>query len=252
HIPFSPRVRRDDGGGWRWQPDRLLVDARDDARTGSRCLRRDQSRDHSIGAWRRLRTRAPGCPRQCYCSEHRRDGADRTDQRAARHLPNLCRAYDAWTMEHAARGRGRDRVSRVRRGELCHRRGARRRWRLDCDRRAANGPDEDTIKYIIAWAAMVRPLFALLLFVLLSPAHAADPAKVLRIASPDIDTLDPQNFSDDPSFQIIQALFEPAYEWDYLASPPKLTPLTAEGPPEITDNEKTWTIHLKHGIYFID
>ena len=55
---------------------------------------------------------------------------------------------------------------------------------------------------------MVRLLFALLLFVLLSPAHAADPAKVLRIASPDIDTLDPQNFSDDPSFQIIQALFE--------------------------------------------
>jgi ABC-type transport system substrate-binding protein len=99
---------------------------------------------------------------------------------------------------------------------------------------------------------MTRLLFASLLLALVSGAHAADPAKVLRIASPDIDTLDPQNYTDDPSFQIIQALFEPAYEWDYLASPPKLTPLTAEGPPEITDNEKTWTIHLKHGIYFID
>ena len=63
---------------------------------------------------------------------------------------------------------------------------------------------------MIAWVAMVRLLFALLLFALVGTVHAADPAKVLRIASPDIDTLDPQNFSDDPSFQIIQALFEPA------------------------------------------
>jgi len=98
---------------------------------------------------------------------------------------------------------------------------------------------------------MIRFLATLLMALALS-AHAADPSKVLHLASPDIDTLDPQNYSDDPSFQIIQALFEPAYEWDYLASPPKLTPLTAEGLPEITDNEKTWTIHLKHGIYFVD
>src|SRR5512138_1609817 len=98
---------------------------------------------------------------------------------------------------------------------------------------------------------MTRLLAALITAVALS-AHAADPNKVLRLASPDIDTLDPQGYSEDPSFRIIQALFEPAYEWDYLASPPKLTPVTAEGPPEITDNEKTWTIHLKHGIYFVD
>src|SRR5689334_623034 len=98
---------------------------------------------------------------------------------------------------------------------------------------------------------MIRFLATLLMALALS-AHAADPSKVLRLASPDIDTLDPQNYTDDPSFQIIMALFEPAYEWDYLASPPKLTPLTAEGLPEITDNDKTWTIHLKHGIYFVD
>jgi len=99
---------------------------------------------------------------------------------------------------------------------------------------------------------MIRLLFLSLLFALVHNAHAADPAKVLRLASPDIDTLDPQNYTDDPSFQIIMALFEPAYEWDYLASPPKLAPLTAESLPEITDNEKTWTIHLKRGIYFVD
>src|SRR6266496_3377767 len=65
--------------------------------------------------------------------------------------------------------------------------------------------------------------------------HAADSTKILRIAQFDIDTLDPQQYSDDPSFQVIQALFEPAYEWDYLAKTPKLVPLTAAAPPEITE-----------------
>ena len=83
-------------------------------------------------------------------------------------------------------------------------------------------------------------------------AHAADPAKVLRLASPDIDTLDAQAYSDDPSFQVLMAIFEPLYEWDYLASPPKLSPLTAAALPEITDGGKTWTIRLKQGIRFTD
>jgi len=83
-------------------------------------------------------------------------------------------------------------------------------------------------------------------------AHAADPAKVLRIASPDIETLDPHAYTDDPSFQVIQAIFEPAFEWDYLASPPKLTPVTAAVPVEITDGGKVWTIRLTQGIQFTD
>ena len=93
------------------------------------------------------------------------------------------------------------------------------------------------------------------IFVLLSAAavvHAADPAKVLRVATFDIDTLDPQQFSDDPSFQVIQALFEPAYEWDYLSKTPKLTPLTAAADPEISEGGKVWTIRLKPGILFVD
>jgi ABC-type transport system substrate-binding protein len=57
-------------------------------------------------------------------------------------------------------------------------------------------------------------------------AGAADPAKVLRIAQFDIDTLDPQQYADDPSFQVVMAIFEPLYEWDYLSPTPKLTPLT--------------------------
>jgi ABC-type transport system substrate-binding protein len=83
-------------------------------------------------------------------------------------------------------------------------------------------------------------------------AHAADPAKVLHLASPDIDTLDAQAYADDPSFQVLMAIFEPLYEWDYLASPPKLSPLTAAAPPAITDDGRTWTIRLKKGIRFTD
>jgi len=99
-----------------------------------------------------------------------------------------------------------------------------------------------------------KPLLPFLLAVLgiACAAHAADPAKVLRLASPDIDTLDAQQYSDDPSFQVLMAIFEPLYEWDYLASPPKLAPLTAAAPPEITDGGKTWTIRMKKGIRFTD
>jgi peptide/nickel transport system substrate-binding protein len=99
---------------------------------------------------------------------------------------------------------------------------------------------------------MIRLLFVSLLFAFAHDVLAADPAKVLRIASPDIDTLDPQQYSDDPSFQVIQAIFEPAFEWDYLASPPKLTPLTAAAPVEIADGGKVWTIRLTQGIHFTD
>ena len=35
---------------------------------------------------------------------------------------------------------------------------------------------------------------------------------MLRLASPDIETLDPQQYADDPSFQVLMAIFEPLYE----------------------------------------
>lgn len=88
-------------------------------------------------------------------------------------------------------------------------------------------------------------------FVAAFGAHA-DPTKILRVAVFDIDTLDPQQYSDHPSFSVIQALFEPAFEWDYLSRTPKLTPLTAAAPARIDDAGRTWTIRLKRGIRFVD
>jgi ABC-type transport system substrate-binding protein len=81
---------------------------------------------------------------------------------------------------------------------------------------------------------------------------AADPKKILHVASFDIETLDPQGFNDNPSFEVLVSIFEPLYEVDYLESPPKLSPLTAAGPIEVTDGGKTWTMHVKPGIYFTD
>jgi ABC-type transport system substrate-binding protein len=83
-------------------------------------------------------------------------------------------------------------------------------------------------------------------------AAAADPNKILRLASFDIETFDPQQFTDNPSFQVFAAIFEGLYEYDYLASPPKLSPVTALGAPTITDDGKTWTIRLAPGIFFTD
>jgi oligopeptide transport system substrate-binding protein len=83
-------------------------------------------------------------------------------------------------------------------------------------------------------------------------AAAADPAKILHLATNDIDSLDPQQWQDDFSFRIGSSIFESLYQWDYLARPPGLVPNTATGPPEISADSKTWTIRIKPGIYFTD
>ena len=59
---------------------------------------------------------------------------------------------------------------------------------------------------------MPKRLLFFALVALSCAAGAADPGKVLRVASPDIDTLDPQQFNDDPSFEVFTAIFEGLYE----------------------------------------
>jgi len=95
-------------------------------------------------------------------------------------------------------------------------------------------------------------VLALVAFAWCFSAQAADPNKVLRIASPDIETLDPHQFNDSPSFDVITAIFEGLYEWDYLAAAPTLAPVTAAGPPQISADGLIWTIRVKPGIYFTD
>ena len=98
----------------------------------------------------------------------------------------------------------------------------------------------------------VRWTLALLALVSACAAGAADPNKVLRIASPDVDTLDPQQATTIPAQRVTFAIFEGLYNWDYLSTPAGLMPVTATAPPQISEGGRTWQVDLKPGIYFTD
>ena len=84
-------------------------------------------------------------------------------------------------------------------------------------------------------------------------AKWADPNKVLRTAIIIAETgFDPQAAQDFYSNTINSAIFDPPYEYDYLARPHKIVPRAAEALPEISADGLTWTIRIKKGIYFAD
>jgi oligopeptide transport system substrate-binding protein len=96
------------------------------------------------------------------------------------------------------------------------------------------------------------PLVVVLLALVSCAAAAADPAKVLSLATNDIDTLDPQQWQDRFTQEIGSSIFEGLFEWDYLARPPGIVPNTAVAAPEISADGLTWTIRIKPGIHFTD
>jgi ABC-type transport system substrate-binding protein len=84
-----------------------------------------------------------------------------------------------------------------------------------------------------------------------APAHAEP--KVLRVAYLIAETnFDPAAVSDLYSSNIIEEILEAPLTYDFLARPAKLKPQTLEAMPEITDGGKTYTLHLRKGIYFGD
>jgi len=95
-------------------------------------------------------------------------------------------------------------------------------------------------------------LVAVLALACAGAAAAADPAKILRVASVDIETLDPHQYNDSPSFDVLVAIFEGLYEWHYLASPARLAPLGAAALPEIAEGGKLWTVRVRPGVFFTD
>jgi ABC-type transport system substrate-binding protein len=93
-----------------------------------------------------------------------------------------------------------------------------------------------------------------------SPAVSAQPAqpgqapqKVLRLAFPVAETgFDPAKIVDLYSRTITPHIFEALYQYDHLARPIKIKPLTAAAMPEVSDDFRTWTIRIRPGIYFQD
>ncbi|HET9669822.1 MAG TPA: ABC transporter substrate-binding protein [Casimicrobiaceae bacterium] len=105
---------------------------------------------------------------------------------------------------------------------------------------------------MIALSRFVVLAFALLALAAPRGAFAADMQKVLRIASNDITSLDPQQGTDLYSTRVATSIFEGLYEFEYLSSGSKVIPCTAEALPAISDDGKTWTMRVKKGIYFTD
>ena len=80
---------------------------------------------------------------------------------------------------------------------------------------------------------------------------AADPGKVIRWYFRTGESgFDPVRVSDENSATVIEAIFERLLTYDYLARPARLSPMAAEGLPEITDNGRTYTFRIRKGVYF--
>ena len=84
-----------------------------------------------------------------------------------------------------------------------------------------------------------------------SAVLAADAPRTLHVAFPVAETgFDPQAIGDTYSDAVCLSIFDPLYRYDYFARPLVLEPNTADGPPEITDGGRTYTIKVKRGIFF--
>ena len=108
-----------------------------------------------------------------------------------------------------------------------------------------------------AIAAAVGTAVVTSTLVLAPPSQAqptwADPAKTLRVMFPIAETgFDPQATSDYYSSHVERAIFDPLYQFDYLARPYRIVPNTAAAMPEISADGRIWTIRVRPGITFAD
>ena len=90
---------------------------------------------------------------------------------------------------------------------------------------------------------------------LTSQAAADDKArlKVLRYAFTIAETgFDPAQINDNYSRTVTPHIFEALYQYDPLARPAKIRPLTAAAMPEVSADFKTWTAKIKPGIFFAE
>ena len=86
------------------------------------------------------------------------------------------------------------------------------------------------------------------------PALAQAAAKkVLRVAFNTPETsFDPVQISDLYSRTITPHIFEGLYQYDHLARPAVIKPLTAAAMPEVSPDFTTWTVRVTPGIFFAD
>ena len=90
-------------------------------------------------------------------------------------------------------------------------------------------------------------------FAALACCAALAQPKVLRVAYLIAETnFDPAFANDLYSNNVMEEIFDAPLTYDFLARPAKLKPQTLEAMPEVTDGGKTYTLHIRKGIYFSD
>jgi ABC-type transport system substrate-binding protein len=86
-----------------------------------------------------------------------------------------------------------------------------------------------------------------------SQMSAGGEPKVLRYAFEVAETsFDPVKINDLYSRTVTPHIFEAPYQFDHLARPIKVKPLTAAAMPEHSADFRVWTVRIKPGIYFAD
>lgn len=100
--------------------------------------------------------------------------------------------------------------------------------------------------------ALTTTIATLLLLSFTAPSYAApDPSKVLRIGERATDEgFDPVRSVNYYSGRILEAVGESLLTYDYLARPAKLAPGAAESLPEISDEGRSYTFHIRKGVFY--
>lgn len=103
------------------------------------------------------------------------------------------------------------------------------------------------------WLAALAAYLSLLTPALAATPPPATPVKTLRYAMRIAETgLDPVSLNDTYSRSLTAHIFEALYTFDPLARPVKVVPLIAASDPAVSADFRTYTIPLRHGIYFAD
>ena len=112
---------------------------------------------------------------------------------------------------------------------------------------------------------MIRRLLLVLVSVCSMSAAADQPAvvaqakalgntaKTLRYAFPIAESgFDPAQISDLYSRTVAAAMFDAPLEFEFMASPARMRPNAAAAMPEVSDDFRSFTFHIKPGIFFAD
>jgi ABC-type transport system substrate-binding protein len=85
-------------------------------------------------------------------------------------------------------------------------------------------------------------------------ASVLPPSKTLRVVfrSPETTFDPPQTNTDGNTWSVIAQILEAPLTYDYLARPPRLLLSTAAAMPEVSADNKTFTVRLRPGIFFSD